>query len=127
MEQKRVSLYQFVKQIADDCNIELNKKIKTFFEEFPVINGVRKINFFGSSVIVDREGNEYPYMIDRNKRNEEKLKDFDCLYITRCKFIEEIEEEIGIKLKREKCKISEGEGYYSMGTRYFYKDLTCEF
>ena len=121
-----VTYYQFCKTIADDFKIELNQKHKTKFSEFPVKNGRRKISSFYDSTIVDASGNEYPYMLNQSMRNEEKLVDFDYIYFIRPKGLKQILEETGLNLKSEKCKISEGDGWYSQGTRYFYKDISCE-
>ena len=121
-----VTYYQFCKTIADDFKIELNQKHKTKFSEFPVKNGRRKISSFYDSTIVDANGNEYPYMLNQSMRNEEKLVDFDHIYFIRPKNLNQILNETGIKLRSEKCKICEGGGWYSQGTRYFYKDISCE-
>lgn len=122
----QVTYYQFCKIIADDFKIELNQKHKTKLSEFPVKNGKRKINSSCDAIIVDVDGNEHPYMINQTIRNEEKLIDFDYIYVTRTKSLGQILYETGVKLKSEKCKICEGGGWYSEGTRYFYKDIYCE-
>jgi hypothetical protein len=121
-----VTYYQFCKTIAKDFGIELNKKYKTKFNQFPLINGKRKINSFHDAVIVDSKGNEYPYMISQTVRNEEKLIDFDYIYVTRPKNLNQITEETGVVLKSKSCKICEGGGWHSKGTEYFYKDISCE-
>ena len=123
-----VTYYQFCKTIADDFKIELNQKHKTRLSQFPIKNGKRKINSFHDAIIVDSNGKEYPYMLSQTPpiRNEEKLIDFDYIYITRPKGLGQILKETGINLKSEKCRICEGGGWYSQGTRYFYKDISCE-
>jgi len=121
-----VTYYQFCKTISEDFGIEINQKHKTFFNQFPIKNGKIKINSFHDAVIVDANGNEYPYMLGQTIRNEDKLLDFDYIYITRPKGLKEITEETGIKLKSNPCKICEGNGWYSQGKKYFYKDITCE-
>jgi hypothetical protein len=121
-----VTYYQFCKKIADDFNIELNQKYITKLKQFPIKNGKRKIKSFHDAIIVDVNGNEYPYMLGQCIRNEEKLINFDYIYIIRQKGLEQILKEIGINLKWEKCKICEGGGWYSQGIRYFYKDISCE-
>jgi hypothetical protein len=121
-----VTYYQFCKTIADDFGIELNQKHKTKFNQFPIKNGKRKINSFHDAIIVDKQGNEYPYMISQTIRNEEKLIDFDYLYVTRPKNLNQIIKETGVVLKSQYCKIYEGGGWYSYGTKYFYKDISCE-
>lgn len=121
-----VTYYQFCKTISEDFGIELNQKHKIFFNQFPIKNGKRKINSFHDAIIVDKDRNEYPYMINQTVRNEEKLLDFDYIYVTRPKGLNQIIEETGVKLKSKSCKICEGGGWYSKGTEYFYKDITCE-
>ena len=123
-----VTYYDFCKKVCEDLGIELSKKNKMYFMQFPFKNGKRKINSFSDSVIVDKKGNEYPYMISQAPaiRNEERLIDFDYLYTIRSKGLEQIIQETGIKLKSEKCRICEGGGWYSNGTKYFYKDIYCE-
>lgn len=121
-----VTYYQFCKTIADDFKIELNQKHKTKLSEFPVKNGRKKISSFYDSIIVDVDGNEYPYMLNQSMRNEEKLVDFDYIYFIRPKSLKQILDETGLNLKSEKCRICEGGGWYSNGTRYFYKNIFCE-
>lgn len=122
----KTTYHQFCKTITDDFKIELNQKHKTKLSEFPIKNGKRKINSFYDAIIVDKAGKEYPYMLYGSVRNEEKLSDFDYIYIIRPKSLDQILNEVGIKLKSEKCKICEGNGWYSYGTRYFYKEFSCE-
>ncbi len=121
-----VSEYNFCNQIAKDFGIELHKKYKTKFNQFPIKNGKRKINSTYDAIIVNKEGNEYPYMLSQTIRNEEKLVDFDYIYVVRPKSLYEIVEETKVVLRSESCKISEGGGWYSKGTKYFYKDISCE-
>jgi len=42
------------------------------------------------------------------------------------KTLTEIIKETGINLKSEGCNISEGGGWYSKGTRYYYKEFYIE-
>jgi hypothetical protein len=121
-----VTYHEFCKAIAKDYSIELSHKQKTYFEDFPIKKGKKKINSFSDAVIVDNDGNEYPYMLTPHNRNEDKLIDFDYIYITRSKSLNRILNEVGLDLRSEICKISEGGGWYSVGIRYFYKDLYCE-
>lgn len=121
-----VTYYTFCKTIADDFSIELNQKCKTKLNQFPIKNGKRRIKSFYDAIIVDTNGNEYPYMLNQNIRNEEKLIDFDYLYVIRPKNLEQIIKEANITLNSEKCRICEGNGWYSNGTRYLYKDIYCE-
>ena len=123
-----VTYYQFCKTIDDDFKIELNQKHRTKLSQFPIINGKRRISSFHDAIIVDADGNEYPYMLSQMPpiRNEEKLIDFDYIYITRAKGLEQILKETGVNLQSGKCRICEGGVWYSQGTKYFYKDISCE-
>ena len=116
----------FCDMIAKDYNIDPQYKSIYPFNSFPIINGKRKINARFESIIVDNNGNEFPYMLEKTIRNEEKLITFDHIYTIRSKPLETIIKEIGLNLKNESCKICEGGGWYSKGTRYFYKDVYCE-
>jgi hypothetical protein len=122
----QVTQHEFCKTICEDFGIELKQKHKTNFNQFPIKNGKRKINSSHDAIIVDRQGNEHPYMINQTVRNEEKLIDFDYIYIIRAKQLEQVLEETGLKLESKPCKICEGGGWYSKGIKYFYKDITCE-
>lgn len=122
-----VSSYKFKQQIISDYGLTPYKKVKTFHNQFPIKNGKRKIKATNTSFIVDKQGNEYPYMLNQHQRNEEKLKDFDHIYFMQHKTLDELTKEAGITLKSEPCRISEGGGWYSNGSRYYYKNLTCEF
>lgn len=123
---KEVANYEFISRIADDLKINDTKQIKTYSYHFPFVNGKRKIKSTHDAIIVDKQGNEFPYMITHFQRNEEKLLDFDYIYVNRQKSIGEIIEETGVEIKTERCKICEGGGWYSWGTRYIYKDIFCE-
>ena len=121
-----VTYYQFCKTIADDFKIELNQKNKTKLSQFPIKNNKRKIKSSYDAIIVDNKGNEYPYMLSQTIRNEQKLADFDYIYVIRPKSLEQIVKETGINLRSEECKICEGGGWYSKGVRYFYKGIFCQ-
>ena len=122
-----VSSYTFKQQIIQDYNLTPYKKVKIPHNQFPMKNGKRKIKVSHNSIIVDKNGNEYPYMLNQHQRNEEKLNDFDHIYFIQYKTLDEITKEAGITLKSQSCKISEGDGWYSNGNRYYYKNLICEF
>jgi hypothetical protein len=121
-----VSSYEFIKKISQDFNIDINQKHKTFLNQFPFKNGKRKINSCYDAVIVNDAGDEFPYMLSQHNRNEDKLIDFNYIYVVRTKSIEQIISELEINIKTEPCRICEGGGWTSRGTRYFYKDLICE-
>ena len=121
-----VRYYDFCKRIANDEKIEFTQKIKVFRKDFPLKNGVTKVNATYYSIIVDKEGNEFPYMLEQYLRNDSKLIDFDYIYRITQKSLTQILEETGVNIKSEKCKICEGGGWYRQGNRYFYKDIFCE-
>ena len=123
---KQVTQSQFTDILCKDYNIDSQYKSITKFESFPVINGKRKINARYDSIIVDNDGNEFPYMLSKYVRNEEKLLNFDYIYTIYYKTLDQILKEIPITLNSESCKICEGGGWYSTGTRYFYKEIYCE-
>jgi hypothetical protein len=66
----------FCDMIAKDYNIDPQYKSIYSFNSFPIINGKRKINAKFESIIVDNDGNEFPYMLEKTIRNEEKLITF---------------------------------------------------
>lgn len=125
-----ITYSQLCREIAKDYNLELEEKHKKYFNEFPIVNGKRKINSHSDAIIVDREGNEYPYMLDvfkpTSSRNETKLIDFDYIYIIRYKSLAQLCKEANIELKQEECRICEGGGWTSKGIRYYYGNLICE-
>ena len=112
--------------IIQDFGIEPKLKVITNYNQFPIKNGKRKINSNRDSIIVDKQGLEHLYMINQNRRNEEKLIEFDHIYYFTYKSISQIIKEAGIILKSEPCKICEGNGWYSKGERIFYKNVYCE-
>ncbi len=116
----------FCDVIAKDYNIDPQYKSIYSFNSFPLIDGKRKINARSNSIIVDKEGNEFPYILSKYVRNEEKLLNFDYIYTIYYKTLDQILKEMPITLNSESCKICEGGGWYSTGTRYFYKDIYCE-
>ena len=125
-----VNSYQLCKRIAEDYDLELNQKHITYRYQFPInkATGKRNINSFHDAIIVDKSGNEFPYIVSphSNLRNEEKLIDFDYIYVIRAKSINQLEEEANIIISRKKCIICEGGGWTSKGTRFTYKDIYCE-
>lgn len=121
-----VTYSEFVKELCKDYNIDINKDHRTYYSQFPIKNGKRRFKGFYNSIIVDREGGEFPYMLTRDIRNDEKLKEFHYIKTPTHKSLKEILEEGGIHLKSEPCKICEGGGWYSKGVRYYYKDMTVE-
>lgn len=124
---KELSETSFIDEILKDYpNISSKKEIRRYLSEYPIVKGKRKIHANCDATIVTNNGKEYPYMLNSFTRNEEKLKDFDYISVTRYKSLKEILEEIGLNLPQSKVKISEGNGWYSTGIRYQYKDFYCD-
>ena len=126
MEHTQITQTKMVEIIAADYNISAIKINKKYFHEYKIINGVRKINATIDSVIVSKYGTEHPYMIKNGNRNELALIDFDYIYVKTHKNLFEILKEADITLKRSKCRIDEGGGWYSNGYRYYYDEFYCE-
>lgn len=125
--EKEIRYIDLIETIAKDYNIELMQKEKTFYKDFPIKNGKRRIKSSCDAIIVDNDGNEHPYMITEQQRNNEKLERFNHIYVMRTKPLNQILQEAGITLKSEPCKICEGGGWYSKGKRVFYKEFYCEY
>jgi len=123
-----VSINRFVEVICKDYGIEPMRKYKMQPKDFPFKRGKRRISCSGDSVIVDKQGNEHPYMISLSPavRNNERLEDFDHIYVIRHKNLSEVLQETGAEVKKTPCKVCEGGGWYTNGTRYEYKDIYCE-
>lgn len=123
---EEVASYVLAEQIAKDFNLETTYIDKRYFNQFLTKNGKKQINATNTSIIVDKDGNEHPYMISQYVRNDAKLIEFDHIYQVVRKSITQLIKESGVEVKREKCKISEGGGWYSEGQRITYKDMYCE-
>ncbi|WPO89903.1 hypothetical protein [Chryseobacterium sp. HR92] len=123
---REINPFEFVKKIALEFGVDGTKKYKTFFSQFPIKNGKKKISSSADAIIVDAIGNEFPYMLNPYQRNNDKLKEFDFIYVIRSKGLNEIINETGALVKTEICKICEGGGWYSWGTKYTYGDVYCE-
>jgi hypothetical protein len=126
MKNNHVGLGQFLAEICNDHNIDIMKKVINKYNDYPIVNNRRIIHASYSSVIVDRKGQEWPYMLTQSARNNDKLFEFDHIYTMYGKNLDEILKEINLTLKSEPCRICEGGGWYSQGTRWFYKDIYCE-
>lgn len=127
MSHIELSIYDFTQEITKDYNIELTQIVKTMFNQYPIKNGKRKIKANYNAIIVDKKGNEYPYMLTPSIRNEDKLVEFDYIYITQTKSLKQVIQEANIELQSSSCKISEGNGWYSNGTKYIYKNFYCKY
>lgn len=121
-----VLLNEFCKELCKEYNIEPTKKVKYKLTDFKFKNGKRKISCRYDSIIVDNDGNEYPYMLDQQTRNNDKLVNFNHIYTIFNKSLVEILEEGKIYIKSKKTNICEGGGWYSKGRIYYYKDIYCE-
>jgi len=122
-----VTTYEFIKRLLKEYpNVSYYKEIRTYFNDFPIKNGKRKINSSHDAIIVDKQGNRFPYMKSRHQRNNEKLNNFDYITVTRGKSINEILKETNVEVTIENVNISEGGGWYSKGKKYIYKDIYCE-
>lgn len=96
------------------------------YDDYILVNNRRIIHARYSSVIVDKYGQEWPYMLTQSVRNDNKLFEFDHIYTMYAKNLDKIMKEANLTLKSEPCKICEGGGWSSQGTRWFYKDMYCE-
>lgn len=124
---KQITKDQMIRSIATDYNLDPYTKIVQTFKSFPIVNGKKRISASFDSIIMGKDDIEHPYMLDQHKRNEEKLIDFKYIYrIVLKSSLKSIADEAGIQLKSSKCKVCEGGGWYSHGTRYEYKDTYCE-
>lgn len=126
---KQVTYSHFCKVIAEDHGVDINTTFKKYYWEFEGEVGKKRINFWNTGIIVDREGNEFPYMLSPYPpavRNTEKLKDFDYLYINTLKDLKTILKEADITIESKPCVKDEGGGWTSKGIHYFYKDIYCE-
>ena len=121
-----ITSYEMCKIICQDHGIWPTSIHKTYFNQYKVVNGIRKIRAPFNAVIVTNEGEELPYMLPNGCRNEAALASFDFIYVKTFKSLLEVIKEANVGVKTSKCKISEGGGWYSQGLRYTYKDFYCE-
>lgn len=121
---KAVHSYDLKKQIADDFGVSLKRE---YVLRLPANKKNMKMFTMGEAgaVRIFDGTNEHPYMLP-GKRNDEKLKTGIELRKISEKTLSEIIKETGAKVKTEGCKVCEGGGWYSNGTRYIYKEIYCE-
>lgn len=123
-DKKEVTYYEFIKTICSDHNISIDKE---YTLKLPADKRVMKwFTRSRAGQIRIFDGNaEHPYMVD-GTRNDGVLVNGNELRIKDTKSFDLILKETGVKLQSGKCKICEGGGWYSEGTRYIYKDIYCE-
>ena len=121
-----VTINTFKRTIAADFNISPFKEVtlqlptdKKVIKAF-TISVAHEVRIFDGT-------KESPYMLSGTARNVSELIKGIELRHNKMKTLEEILKETGVTLKTSKCKICEGGGWYSEGTRYEYKDIYCEF
>lgn len=119
-----VTYYEFIDLLSKEFNLKTHKE---YTLKLPAARKV--VKYFTTSVanevrIFDGE-KEHPYMIEKG-RNEDVFKKGVELRRFGRKSICEILAEIPVKLRTESCKICEGGGWYSKGTRYYYKENYIE-
>jgi len=122
---EHVKYSDFKLKIADDFNVPFKREFKLKLPKDKksmklFTNGVaREVRIFDGI-------REYPYMLDLTKRNDEMLiKGVELRHLGE-KSLNEILKETGAIIKSKKCKVDEGQGCYSNGTKYSYKNIYCE-
>lgn len=119
-----VSYTEFIKKIADDFGLSIEKEYKLMFPAEPMA-----VKRFARHVAIDVRvwdgKTERPYML-AGQRNEEALKNATELRRIGAKGLDEIIKEARIELKSENCRLCEGGGWHSAGTRYVYKNYCIE-
>lgn len=126
--------YDFLKMLAVEYNIELKENRTLRMPANPKLLKQFTMGHANSTFIFDGE-TEHPYMIGISetrynpKRNEEKLAIAKELRQLRFRRLDEVIKEAkdkGAVIKSAPCQISEGGGWHSSGTAYFYKDFYTE-
>ena len=126
---QEISNWDMTKLIASDYVIPLKFEQRIYHNQFPMKGGKRKIHARYDSIIVHSDGSRYPYMLPNGSRNNDKLVEFDyiCTIITKSLLTVVAVAETKHKFKYERCKLDEGGGCWSWGTRMYYKDYYTEF
>ena len=121
---KNLSYYQFIERLKQDYNIIDTKEVV-----LNLPNDNKKIKSFTCSRASDIrifDGNiEHPYMIG-NTRNEKILLSGKELRCETPKSLKELIVEYNLTIQTKPCRICEGNGWTSSGTRYSYKDVFTE-
>lgn len=122
--EQEVSEDKFVEILATDLGISPKKERKL---KLPI--GKSAVRNFTSSVAKEVrifDGKiEHPYMLGE-QRNEKAFANGVELRVFTNKNLMEIIEEGGVILRKIKCKICDGGGWYHEGLRYFYKNYYVE-
>ena len=123
---EQVSYLDFVSEIAKDNAVKLEKEVTLSLpaDRFTIRSFVARrahnVRVFDGEI-------EHPYMLTQNQRNEDSLKKGVELRVLATKNLNEVLKEAKITLQSERCEVCEGGGWYSEGSRYFYKNIYTEF
>ena len=123
---KQVRYLDFVSEIAKDNAVKLEKEVTLSLpaDRFTIRSFVARrahaVRVFDGEI-------EHSYMQTQNQRNEEALKKGVELRVLATKNLNEVLKEAKITLQSERCEVCEGGGWYSEGSRYFYKNIYTEF
>ena len=123
---EQVSYLDFVSEIAKDNAVKLEKEVTLSLpaDRFTIRGFVARR---AHNVRVYDGEIEHPYMLTQSQRNEEALKKGVELRVLANKNLNEVLKEAKITLQSESCEVCEGGGWYSEGSRYFYKNIYTEF
>lgn len=122
---KEVSYTQFISIICEECNISPYKDYtlslpnnKATIKGF-VMSRAHKVNIVCDEIM-------HPYMLNITQRNDDVLSKGDYLLYRGYKSLNDIIIESKATLQISNTKISEGNGWYSNGKRYPYKNIYTE-
>jgi hypothetical protein len=91
-----------------------NKKVKSF-----TTSRARDVRIFDGQI-------EHPYMLNEYKRNDEILSKGKELRYKTSKSLRELISEYNLPIQTKPCRICEGNGWTSSGTRYSYENMFIE-
>lgn len=124
---KHVRYTEFTEEIAKDFGISIQKEYvlqlpadKKTIKSF-TISRANDVRIFDGV-------QEHPYIFNKpgTQRNEEALANGKELRYLGYKGLVEILEVAGNSVTTKSCRICEGGGWSSEGTRYMYKEIYCE-
>lgn len=123
---KYISTLDFIVIICKDYGIDWNT-----IDRLKLPNNTKTITNFTKGraarvMVVNQDDSKSLLMIDWCKRDEEALNNGKELICIRRKSLHEVIKELNLNLESKKVQISEGNGWYSTGYQYFYKDNYCE-